>query len=151
MPNDVHLSKTLSWILRHGADRCGLSIDANGYVSIEALLQTEQLRKTKCTRIDIERIVSTNDKQRFAISSDGAMIRANQGHSMQCVKQCDLQLITDPVGAIIRQFADQFVIFSETIRCRRSWHKSRQLASNRNRRSESNDTQSYSFRIGTAR
>ena len=35
------------------------------------------------TRAELEAIVATSDKQRFALSSDGTRIRANQGHSVE--------------------------------------------------------------------
>jgi putative RNA 2'-phosphotransferase len=41
------------------------------------------------TREHLDKIVRTGDKQRFALSDDGQLIRANQGHSVGGV---DLQL-----------------------------------------------------------
>lgn len=35
------------------------------------------------TRRDLERVVATNDKQRFAIDDTGTRIRAKQGHSIE--------------------------------------------------------------------
>lgn len=39
---DVKVSKKLSWVLRHGAVKCGLAIDSAGYVKIDDLLQNQR-------------------------------------------------------------------------------------------------------------
>lgn len=79
MRNDerVRTSKKISLALRHAPERFGLTLDPAGWVAIVDLLTALDL-----TRAELDEVVTTNDKQRFAISPDGAVIRANQGHSV---------------------------------------------------------------------
>ncbi|CAG8711975.1 14186_t:CDS:2, partial [Acaulospora morrowiae] len=99
-PPNVRLSKVLSYILRHSAQRDGLEIREDGYVKLEELMRHPKL--TGKTFGDIRSIVDNNDKQRFTLiqetQEDGMpvwLIRANQGHSME-VKELELEKITDP-------------------------------------------------------
>lgn len=80
--NKTSISKFLSLVLRHKPEEIGLALDANGWAPIEELIVRANARGTPLTRPLIETIVAESDKQRFAISADGAMIRANQGHSV---------------------------------------------------------------------
>ncbi|KAM3867134.1 tRNA 2'-phosphotransferase 1 [Diretmus argenteus] len=88
---DVRLSKALSYALRHGANQMGLHMSADGFLFVEDLLAHPQFRSYSSE--DVERVVATNDKQRFKLRphpDDGRLqIRANQGHSVQVV---DLEL-----------------------------------------------------------
>jgi putative RNA 2'-phosphotransferase len=75
----TRLSKRLSLVLRHRPETAGLTLDANGWVSVADLLTALRI-----TRADLELVVRNNDKSRFVIAagSDGVeRIRANQGHS----------------------------------------------------------------------
>ena len=82
MSEAQHLSKFLSFVLRHEPGSVGLTLDANGWVSVELLLRAFAAHGKVIDRETLERIVRESDKQRFALSPDGAMIRANQGHSV---------------------------------------------------------------------
>lgn len=73
------VSKYLSFILRHNPQSIGVDMDAAGWVRIDELVAKA---KIALTRERIEDEVRKSDKQRFAISEDGARIRANQGHSV---------------------------------------------------------------------
>ena len=66
---DVQLSKTLSYLLRHGADKAGLAMAADGSVSVATLLALPQLRRY--SEADVSRVVAANDKQR---SPDSVLI-----------------------------------------------------------------------------
>lgn len=77
----VSASKFLSLVLRHQPDVIGLSLDAEGWADIDALIRLAEERKP-LTRALIEAVVENNNKQRFAISDDGQRIRARQGHSI---------------------------------------------------------------------
>lgn len=81
--NKTSISKFLSLVLRHKPEEIGLALDANGWAPIEELIARANARGTPLTRLLIETIVADSDKQRFAISADGAKIRANQGHSVE--------------------------------------------------------------------
>lgn len=82
------ISKWLSLILRHSPETAGLSLDANGWVSVEELLAQSARKGRRFDRAMLDEVVVTNDKQRFAFSDDGLRIRASQGHSVNI----DLQL-----------------------------------------------------------
>jgi putative RNA 2'-phosphotransferase len=72
----------LSFVLRHQPDAFGLTLDAHGWVSVDDLLRALADRGQPLTREQLEAIVASSDKRRFALSPDGAKIRANQGHSV---------------------------------------------------------------------
>uniref|UniRef100_A0A6C0E7Q8 Nudix hydrolase domain-containing protein n=1 Tax=viral metagenome TaxID=1070528 RepID=A0A6C0E7Q8_9ZZZZ len=75
-------SKLLSWILRHGIHEMGLTMNEEGYVSVDALLQLEKLSNLSLD--DLIKVVDNNKKQRFKLikgSDSKLFIRANQGHS----------------------------------------------------------------------
>jgi putative RNA 2'-phosphotransferase len=81
-PNNKHISKYLSLVLRHQPDTIGITLDENGWTSVIILLEKLQL-KFKYINLDIlEEVVATNDKKRFAFNEDKSLIRANQGHSV---------------------------------------------------------------------
>ena len=90
---DTGLSKALSWILRHGAETEGLTIESNGYVPLAEVMQ--YLRNKGHKNIDedrIRKIVDTNDKKRFEIleKKHHVFIRATQGHSMKIINTEEL-------------------------------------------------------------
>ncbi|XP_016894922.1 tRNA 2'-phosphotransferase 1 [Cynoglossus semilaevis] len=89
---DVHLSKSMSYALRHGAGQMGLNMGEDGFVSVDELLAHPQFRSYSLE--DIKRVVATNDKQRFKLypnPENGLLqIRANQGHSV-LVKNLELK------------------------------------------------------------
>jgi putative RNA 2'-phosphotransferase len=78
----VRISKLLSLGLRHRPDELGIVLDVHGWADVDALLSGLAKRGLVVTADDLEEIVRTSDKQRFALSPDGARIRANQGHSV---------------------------------------------------------------------
>ncbi|HWO19535.1 MAG TPA: RNA 2'-phosphotransferase [Kofleriaceae bacterium] len=84
----VRISKFLSLVLRHDPARIGLQLDEAGWASVDALLAAAAAHGVALTRDGLRELVAASDKQRFALSPDGARIRANQGHSVDV----DLQL-----------------------------------------------------------
>jgi putative RNA 2'-phosphotransferase len=76
------LSKFLSLVLRHDPGKLGITLQEDGWTSVGALLVALAEHGTPLGRAELERLVHESDKQRFAFSSDGSMIRANQGHSV---------------------------------------------------------------------
>ena len=76
-------SKFLSLVLRHEPGAIGLTLDPKGWVSVDELLQALAKHGKALARAELESIVTSSDKQRFALSADRSMIRANQGHSVQ--------------------------------------------------------------------
>src|SRR5262245_42194415 len=84
----VRRSKFLSLVLRHDPARIGITLDDAGWTDVAALLAACAAHGVTITRDELVQIVAESDKQRFALSPDGARIRANQGHSVEV----DLQL-----------------------------------------------------------
>jgi putative RNA 2'-phosphotransferase len=78
----TRISKLLSLALRHDPSALGLTLDSAGWTDVAAVLIGLAARGTNLTEDELEEIVATSDKQRFALSPDGSRIRANQGHSV---------------------------------------------------------------------
>jgi putative RNA 2'-phosphotransferase len=76
-------SKFLSLILRHEPQKYGIELDPAGWTDVDKLLDALHAHGVDLTRGQLDEIVKTSDKQRFAVSPDGTKIRANQGHSVQ--------------------------------------------------------------------
>jgi putative RNA 2'-phosphotransferase len=79
----TRVSKFLSFVLRHRPDSIGLELDDAGWVDVETLLRESQASGTTITRAELEEVVATSPKRRFALSEDGLRIRASQGHSVE--------------------------------------------------------------------
>lgn len=79
--NDLQLSKTISYALRHAPASFGLSLDPSGAVPLQALVASLRTHGNlgAVTEEDVRRVVDTSDKRRFAIEGD--TIRAHYGHS----------------------------------------------------------------------
>lgn len=77
-----HVSKFLSLLLRHSPETIGIELDAHGWVDIAQLLRKATAHGEPISRAELDEVVATSDKQRFAVSDDGLRIRANQGHSI---------------------------------------------------------------------
>ena len=79
----TQISKFLSFVLRHQPDEIGLMLTAEGWVSVSELLIAMESHGLKVSLEELKEVVVTNDKQRFSLSADESLIRANQGHSIQ--------------------------------------------------------------------
>lgn len=77
----VKVSKYLSKHLRHQPEQIGLTLDEGGWVEIETLMAAVAAHGFRFTRAELDHVVATNDKRRFAI--EGTRIRASQGHSVE--------------------------------------------------------------------
>lgn len=82
-----HLSKTLSYVLRHGAHNEGLDVDSSGAVQLTALLCLPTFAVT--SEADIRELVKGCPKRRYELSGTGSdtRIRATYGHTF---------VVTDP-------------------------------------------------------
>lgn len=78
----VHLSKFLSLVLRHDPGKIGITLDEAGWVAVDELLRGCAAHGSPVTREQLDTVVVSSDKQRFAFSEDRSRIRANQGHSV---------------------------------------------------------------------
>jgi putative RNA 2'-phosphotransferase len=84
----VKVSKYLARHLRHDPARLGLTVGPGGWVSVRQLLEACATHGFALSKEELERVVASNDKQRFAFDATGELIRANQGHTIEV----DLQL-----------------------------------------------------------
>ena len=85
------ISKFISLVLRHQPGLVGLELDAAGWADVDDLLARAATAGRAITRDQLNDVVATSDKRRFALSDDGTRIRANQGHSV------DVDLGLEPV------------------------------------------------------
>ena len=100
-------SRFLSLILRHKPEVIGITLDEHGWADIDELIDgiNSHDNKYNINREILERIVETDEKQRYAISPDGKLIRANQGHSIPV----DVELKeTEPPEMLFHGTADRF-------------------------------------------
>ena len=86
----VRVSKTLSWLLRHGAKSERLSMRADGFVKVSDLVATPKLRNEHLDLAKLKEIVAEDSKQRYSLISEVSLtgeeewwIKANQGHSIR--------------------------------------------------------------------
>ncbi|MFJ8210068.1 RNA 2'-phosphotransferase [Streptomyces sp. NPDC096033] len=77
----VKVSKYVSKHLRHQPERIGLTLDPQGWVEIDDLLRAAAAHRFPFSRAELDHVVATNDKKRFAV--DGTRIRASQGHTVE--------------------------------------------------------------------
>ncbi|WP_372668828.1 RNA 2'-phosphotransferase [Amycolatopsis kentuckyensis] len=73
----IRISKRLARHLRHDPAAIGLTLSPDGWAPVEQLL-----RALKITREQLDEVVETNNKRRFAFDETGTRIRASQGHSI---------------------------------------------------------------------
>ncbi|WP_292008272.1 RNA 2'-phosphotransferase [Chryseobacterium sp.] len=83
------ISKFLSLILRHQPETINLHLDENGWADVDELLEKSKKKRILFTFEELEEVVATNNKKRFAFNEDKTKIRASQGHSIDI----DLALI----------------------------------------------------------
>jgi putative RNA 2'-phosphotransferase len=79
--SDTGTSKFLSLVLRHKPSLIGVRLDQAGWVEVPVLLDAMRRHGRAISAVDLERIVRTDAKGRYALE-DGR-IRANQGHSVR--------------------------------------------------------------------
>ncbi|MCD2164927.1 RNA 2'-phosphotransferase [Comamonas koreensis] len=82
-------SKLLSLVLRHSPQTIGLQLDAAGWANTEELLACLARSGKAMSLAQLQAVVASCTKQRFAFSEDSRRIRANQGHSVTVELQLD--------------------------------------------------------------
>ncbi len=101
-----HISKFLSLVLRHNPDLIGISMDPEGWVSVEELIEKSNKHGNPLNAQLLEDVVVTNDKKRFAYNDDKTRIRASQGHSVEV----DLQYeAIEPLEFLFHGTVDKFI------------------------------------------
>ena len=88
------ISKFLSLILRHAPETVGLTLEANGWVKVDDLIRACAKNGRDFTLSELQEVVETNDKKRFAFDESGRKIRASQGHSVEV--EIDFEQKTPP-------------------------------------------------------
>ena len=100
-------SKYLSLLLRHNPDAGSITLDKNGWADVQDLINNAGF-----TRNELEIIVSTDNKQRYAFDSDRKQkIRANQGHSLEEV-EIDFDRVIPPeflYHGTVQRFVDSIM------------------------------------------
>ncbi|MFH8368018.1 RNA 2'-phosphotransferase [Streptomyces sp. NPDC018031] len=76
----VKISKYLARHLRHQPERIGITLDPHGWVEVGELIAAAGAHGFRFTRAELDEVVRSNDKQRYAVEGD--RIRANQGHTV---------------------------------------------------------------------
>eukprot|EP00941_MAST-03F_sp_MAST-3F-sp1_P005370 g5370.t1 len=97
----MKLSRKLTKLLRHNAVRRGLKVREDGYVHLTDIQKLDGMQAA--TEDVIREIVAEDNKQRFGLREENVgekkeskeekfelLIRANQGHTMRCVKESAL-------------------------------------------------------------
>lgn len=79
----IRTSKFLSLVLRHEPEKVGLKLGEGGWIQTKVLLEALNSKGRRIGLADLQHIVATCNKKRFALSEDGERIRANQGHSVE--------------------------------------------------------------------
>ena len=92
--DQIRLSRRMSLVLRHRPEDAGLTLDAQGWVPVEDVLAALAKRFPGFGRADLEVLVETNDKKRYAFDETGTRIRASQGHSVAV--ELDLEPLAPP-------------------------------------------------------
>jgi putative RNA 2'-phosphotransferase len=90
----VKVSKFLSLVLRHQPEAVGIVLDEGGWAGVDELIAACAARGRPFSRAELEHVVATNSKKRFAFSADGRRIRASQGHSIAV--RLDLPAVPPP-------------------------------------------------------
>lgn len=99
-------SKFLSLVLRHQPEIIGIELDEPGWVNVDVLLDALDRHRRPLTLEQLQSVVANNDKQRFAFSSDGKQIRANQGHSVDVALNYEQ---AEPPEILLHGAPEQFV------------------------------------------
>ncbi|APA93939.1 MULTISPECIES: RNA 2'-phosphotransferase [Myroides] len=100
------IGKFLSLVLRHEPSKIGIQLDDNGWADVEELISKCGKHRVSFTKKELDEIVETNNKKRYAYSTDGTKIRANQGHSIAV----DLEFTpVEPPQFLYHGTADRFL------------------------------------------
>ena len=86
-------SRYIALILRHKPETIDIKLDEHGWANVDELIKG--VNKTHPLTMEmLERIVATDNKQRYSFNEDKSLIRANQGHSISV--DVELKEVTPP-------------------------------------------------------
>ena len=74
-------SRFISMVLRHKPEEIGILLDEHGWADVQELIAGIEKRYSLDMEA-LEKIVTTDEKQRYAFNEAHTLIRANQGHSI---------------------------------------------------------------------
>lgn len=78
----LRTSRFIAWALRHQPEDAGITLDLHGWASVTAVLRSIKRQGYEASHAILASIVRDDPKQRYALSRDERMIRANYGHSV---------------------------------------------------------------------
>jgi putative RNA 2'-phosphotransferase len=81
MASSVRLSKAMSHALRHDPSAYGLTLDAEGWTPVSALVEGLRTAGVPASEESVREVVTSGSKQRHELS--GSWIRARYGHSVE--------------------------------------------------------------------
>ncbi|KAL8699711.1 MAG: hypothetical protein Q9201_005853, partial [Fulgogasparrea decipioides] len=130
-PREETVSRAMSYVLRHGAEKENLRLDEGGFINCQDLLSWPRLRSLHVTFPELQNIVATNSKQRFFLTPTASctsptsskpsdyLIRATQGHSLHIASENLLTpLLPDdaecPEEVVHGTFEDNWKLILET-------------------------------------
>ena len=100
--DSVRVSKSLSWLLRHGAAKEKIELDVEGYADLECVIRKlkQKTGERSLTESDIQAIVVNCPKQRFKlqVKNNVKLIRANQGHTISRVTSAANKQLHTPLS-----------------------------------------------------
>ena len=76
-----NISKYMALVLRHKPEEANLTLNKEGYTSVNDLIQAIKKNFGAFTIEDLETIGAEDSKGRYSFNDKKTMIRANQGHS----------------------------------------------------------------------
>lgn len=79
--NLTKIGKFLCLILRHKPETIGIRLDEHGWANVKDLINGVN-QQYDFDMTTLEKIVATDNKQRYSFNEDRTKIRANQGHSV---------------------------------------------------------------------
>lgn len=77
-----NISKYMSLILRHKPEVIGIELDEHGWANVDDLISGIKKDNHEFDLELLEKIVKTDNKQRYSFNDEKTLIRANQGHSI---------------------------------------------------------------------
>lgn len=69
-------------MLRHNPAAGNLTLDSEGWADVNSVLAALRTKFGPFSRTELQELVDTNDKKRYAFNARGDKIRASQGHSV---------------------------------------------------------------------
>ena len=66
-PREIQISKKLSWLLRHGADKEGLKLGPGGYINVADVLSHNLFKSAHVNFEEVKKVVAGNEKKRFGL------------------------------------------------------------------------------------